>query len=434
MKNAKELLNFINESPSCFHAVANLADILQQNEFVELKETIPFALKAGGKYYVKRNGSSIIAFTIPSDLSNITFNLSASHSDSPTFKVKPKFKLEIAGKYQNLNTEVYGGPILSTWLDRPLSIAGRVIVKENNSLVSKLVNIDKDLLVIPNIAPHMNPEVNGMKYNPQIDMVPLFSGISPDGVSLNDLLAEYSGTSKDMIVAHDLVLYNRDRGHILGANSEYILAPQLDDLECAFGCLKGFISAVNSKSVNVYCCFDNEEVGSGTKQGAASKFLIDTVTRISNSLGMSYEQLCCSLASSFMVSADNAHAVHPSNPGKTDAINKVFMNEGVVIKHNANQRYTSDAISSAIFKEICSKNKVSFQDFTNRSDVRGGGTLGSISTSQLSVNSIDIGLAQLAMHSSTETAGVHDLTALIEAMKAYYSTHIIIDDNSFILE
>lgn len=411
-----------------------MANLLLKNGFNFLNETNKWKLEKGKKYFVKRNNSSIIAFTIPTDITNLSFNITASHSDSPTFKVKPNFELEIANQYVNLNTEVYGGPILSTWLDRPLSLAGRLIVKENNNVVSKLVNIDQDLLVIPNVAIHMNPEVNGMKYNPQTDLVPVYSLKTNTGKSLNSLLAFYANVKEGDIISQDLFVYNRNRGNIVGANEEFILAPQLDDLECAYGCLNGFIQAKNGRSVNVYCCFDNEEVGSKTQQGAASKFLIDVLTRINNNLGKDYEDLCCALGNSLMVSADNAHAVHPAMPGKTDQLNKVVLNGGIVIKHNANQSYTSDAVSTALFKEICKKANVKTQDFTNRSDVRGGSTLGCISTSQVSINSIDIGLAQLSMHSSSETAGSKDLSILIEGIKAFYSSHITFNDNKYTIE
>lgn len=428
-KNIKEFLEFIKNSPSCFHAINNIQEILLKDGYIELFENKPWELVKGGKYFLTRNQSSVIAFSIPMNLQELSFNISASHSDSPTFKVKPNFELQVSQKYIQLNTEVYGGPIFSTWLDRPLSIAGRVMVKSEEQIKMKLLNINEDLLVIPNVAPHMNPQVNsGMTYNPQNDLVPLFSDKRENGILLEDLIAKALNISKDEIISHDLFLYLRDRGHLTGANKEFIMAPQLDDLECAFGCLKGFIEGENEKSINVYCCFDNEEVGSMTKQGAASNLLKVTLERISKGLKLTEEDLHCALANSLMISADNAHAVHPNSVSKSDALNRCFMNEGIVIKYNANQRYTTDAVSASLFKSICKSAAIPVQEFTNRSDIRGGGTLGSISTSQVSINSVDIGLAQLAMHSAMETAGVDDLEVLIKGLTAFYSSHIVQQD------
>lgn len=426
MKEAKELLRFIQESPSCFHAIKNLSDELDAKGFDLLQENELWNIKKGGKYYVVRNQSSVIAFTIPQDFTSLSFNMSASHSDSPTFKIKPNFELQAAGLYSQLNTETYGGPVMSTWLDRPLSIAGRVVVKEADAICTKLVKIDKDLLVIPNIAPHMNPEVgSGMKYNAQIDMVPLLCSKGEE-TGLYDILSKNLHIESESILATDMFLYVRDRGHIVGVADEFIMSPQLDDLACAYGCLQGFLEAENNKSINMYVCFDNEEVGSRTKQGAGSRFLSDTIQRIGGSLKLSKEAISCALANSFMVSADNAHAVHPNQPGRTDVKNNASLNGGIVIKYNANQSYTTDAISSAYFETVCKNAKVPVQKFANRSDSRGGSTLGAISTSQVSINSVDIGLPQLAMHSSTETAGVKDIVYLIQAMKEFYSSHSIL--------
>ena len=423
MNNTKELLKFIQESPTCFHAIKNICDILDQANYELLMENEHWNLVKGGKYYVVRNQSSVLAFTIPNNLDNLSFNISASHSDSPTFKIKPNFSLESVNFYQELNTEVYGGPIISTWMDRPLGVAGRVIVHASDTISTKLVKIDKDLLIIPHIAPHVASEnLNGAKYNPQIDMLPLIS-TKDQKCGLNDIIASTINVKKEDIIASELFLYVRDRGHVLGLDDEFIAAPQLDDLASAFGCLKGFVSASNEASINIYACFDNEEVGSRTKQGAGSKFLADTISRIGDALKLSATDISCALANSFIVSADNAHAVHPNQPGRTDAKNNALLNHGIVIKYNANQSYTTDAISSAYFETICKNASVPYQRYTNRSDVRGGGTLGAISTSQVSINSVDIGLPQLAMHSVMETAGSKDVSYLIKAMDEFYSSH-----------
>ena len=323
-----------------------------------------------------------------------------------------------------LNVEKYGGMICAPWFDRPLSVAGKVMVKEGNAFHTKLCNIDKDLVLIPHLAIHMNREVNdGYAFNAQVDMLPLL-GDETANDSLMRMVAESIGVKPEDILGTDLFLYNRMKGTIWGANDEYISSPKLDNLQCAFASLKGFLKGSNRESVSVYSVFDNEEVGSGTKQGAASTFLLDVLTRINESLGRTHEQYLMALASSFMVSADNAHAVHPNQTGKADPTNRPYMNHGIVIKYNANQKYTTDSVSAAIFKSICDEAGVPYQSFTNRSDMLGGSTLGNLSNAQVSLNTVDIGLAQLAMHSPYETAGVRDTSYLIDALEAFYDSSI----------
>ncbi len=391
----------------------------------ELLESKAWNLEKGKKYYVVRNSSSIIAFNIGSNLENYSFNMVASHSDSPVFKVKDNYEIEVCKNYIQLNTEKYGGMLHSTWMDRPLSVAGRLIVKENNRLATKLVDVDRDLVLIPNVAIHMNKDANsGMKYNEQIDMLPLF-GTSDNGKgAFFDVVADAANVSKDSIVSNDLFLYNRMKPSIWGSKEEFISSPKLDDLQCAFTSLKAFVSGNSNKSINVYCCFDNEEVGSQTKQGAQSTFLVDVLNRINEGLGKSKEDYYRALASSFMLSSDNAHAVHPNHPEKSDPTNRVFMNEGVVIKYNANQRYTTDAVSAALFKTLCDNAQVPCQSYTNRSDSPGGSTLGNIATTHVSIKMVDIGLAQLAMHSSYETAGMKDTYYMFKVVEEFYNSHL----------
>ena len=423
IQHVEELFQFIENSPSCFHAIETIREKLNDEGFIELVEGRSWQIEKGKKYYVTRNLSSIIAFKIPeNDFKN--FHIVASHSDSPTFKIKENAEIEVNNKYVKLNTEKYGGMICSTWFDRPLSIAGRILVKEGNLVKTHLVNIDKDLVIIPNLAIHMNRSVNdGYKYNAQIDMLPLYGDNTSKG-SLMKTVAQSVGVEEDSILGTDLFLYNRMRGTKIGANSEYISSPRLDDLECAYASLSAFLSETNSNSASVYCVFDNEEVGSGTKQGADSTLLYDVLRRINMCLGNSEEDYYKLIASSFMVSADNAHALHPNYSDKSDPTNKVYINDGIVIKYNANQKYTTDAVSASIFKSICDSVNVPYQTFTNRSDILGGSTLGNISNAHVSLNTIDIGLAQLAMHSTYETAGAKDVTYLIEALKAFYNTSI----------
>lgn len=431
--HVKQLFKFIENSPSCFHAIKTITEELKNEGFVELREKDTWQIEKGKKYYVTRNLSSVIAFKIPQkDFKS--FHIVASHSDSPTFKIKENAEIEVNNKYVKLNTEKYGGMICSTWFDRPLSIAGRILVKENNAVKTHLVNIDKDLVIIPNLAIHMNREVNdGYKYNAQIDMLPLYGDNSSKG-SLMKTIAKEAEVEKESILGTDLFLYNRMNGTKIGANEEYISSPRLDDLECAFTSLSAFLSENTSNSASVYCVFDNEEVGSGTKQGADSTFLYDVLRRINISLGKTEEDYYRLISSSFMVSADNAHALHPNYTDKSDPTNKVYMNDGIVIKYNANQKYTTDAVSASIFKSICDSVDVPYQTFTNRSDILGGSTLGNISNAHVSLNTIDIGLAQLAMHSTYETAGAKDVTYMIDAIKAFYNTSIEqVEDGQYIV-
>lgn len=421
---SNNLLEFIQKCPSVFHVVNNIKEELKLNDFIELQEGKKWNIEYGKKYYVTRNSSSIIAFKVGKDLDDYSFNIIASHCDSPTFKIKDNYNIEVNKKYIQLNTEKYGGMIYSTWFDRPLSVAGRIIEKNNNQYVTKLINIDKDILLIPNVAIHLKKDINSnLKYNEQIDLLPLY-GTLENKIDFMDIVAEYGGVEKHNIISSDLFLYNRMKPSIWGISGDFISSPKLDNLQCVYSTLNGFLNGENSKSINVYSCFDNEEVGSGTKQGAASTFLEDTLKRINDCLGKTNEEYLCSLASSFMISADNAHAVHPNHPEISDPTNRVYMNQGIVIKHNANQKYTTDGISSAIFKEYCNKSDVPYQNYTNRSDVPGGSTLGNIASSKVSIKMVDVGLAQLAMHSSYETAGLKDTYYMIKVVEEFFNSHL----------
>lgn len=428
----QELFHFIKNSPTAFHAIFEIKENLKRAGYQELQERDSWSLSASGKYYVTRNDSSIIAFHIGTGFSidsgvssnGYSFKIAASHSDSPTFKVKENAELEVRKKYMQLNTEGYGGMICSTWLDRPLSVAGRIIVKDGDHFQTKLVNIDRDLVLIPNLSIHMNRKVNdGYAYNKQVDMVPLFGGSNAEKGDFQKLVAKESGIEVSSVYGSDLFLYNRQEPSVWGANEEFISAPRLDDLQCAYAALQGFLEADPSdgNAINVYSCFDNEEVGSGTKQGAGSTFLCDVLRRINMGLGKSEEEYYRAVASSFMLSADNAHAVHPNHPEKTDAENCVYMNEGVVVKSHAGQKYTSDAVSIAMFKSLCKAAGVPVQFFANRSDEAGGSTLGNISAGQVSLNTVDIGLPQLSMHSAYETAGVKDTEYMIKVMRKFFN-------------
>ncbi|MCR5188485.1 MAG: M18 family aminopeptidase [Treponema sp.] len=432
MSSSQKMLDFIQKSPSCFHAIYNIKEQLEKNGFSELKEEEIWKLEEGKKYFVRRNASSIISFTVP--CKNFQgFLMTASHSDSPSFKIKENPELKSEG-IVSLNVEKYGGMLINPWFDRALSLAGRVIVSEKGkklSFKSILVNFDRDLLMIPNLAIHMNRDANdGHKVDLQQEIRPIIS--SKEDFSFKKLLSKEAGVKEEEILSYDLYLYNRDKGTFWGDKKEFISSPKLDDLECAYTTLQGFLNAVKEgaadkgkgKNALVYAVFDNEEVGSQSRQGAASTFLYDTLHRINESFGRSEQEYLAAVAKSFLVSADNAHAVHPNYASKADPVNKPGVNEGVVIKFNAAQKYTSDGVSAGVFKKICDQAKVPYQIFTNNSNIAGGSTLGNISNSQVSVLSVDIGLAQWAMHSPNESAGAKDVEYMEKAIAQFYKSDI----------
>ncbi|MBQ7847331.1 MAG: M18 family aminopeptidase [Clostridia bacterium] len=411
---SKELLEFIDRSPSSFHAIKTLSEMLEEQGFTRLYEGDKWSLEEGKGYYVTRNGSSVIAFRYKAQFEG--FAISASHSDYPCFKIKDK--AELGGEFVRLNTEKYGGMICSTWLDRPLSVAGRVIVKSENGIESKLIDIDRDLLMIPSVAIHMNRAANdGMKYNPAVDTVPLFGGKESKG-TFTDVVAKELGIEKEQILGADLYVYARQKGCVWGSEGQYVSSRALDDLQCAFASMKGFFAAQDGKSLPVCAVFDNEEVGSSTRQGAASTFLADVLHRIL--AGKGEEEYYRALASSFLLSCDNAHALHPNHPEHADPENRVKLNEGIVLKFNAGQKYTTDGISEAYVKYLCGKEDIPCQSYANRSDMAGGSTLGNIATTRVSVCSADVGLPQLAMHSAYESAGIKDTAYMIDLCKALF--------------
>lgn len=424
MSSVYKLIDFIGKSPTAYHAVENLSGRLLEAGYQRICESDDYRLTPGGKYFVTRGQSSLIAFRIPT-ARPVSFRIAASHSDSPMFKIKSQGVMVTLGHYTKLNIERYGGMILSSWFDRPLSIAGRVVVRDSNRLISKTVHLSRDLAVIPNVCIHFNRQINdGYKYNPQVDLLPII-GDQTSGDLLKRTIADAVGVSSDAIVSSDLFLYNRTPGTVLGLQDEFFAAPRIDNLECAYGTLEGFLPATAPDGVvPVYAVFDNEETGSASRQGAASTFLYDTLTRICASLSVGNSDYLKMLASSFMISADNAHARHPNHPELSDADNAPYMNCGIVIKYNANQKYTTDALSDAIFAEICRKAGVPVQPFANRSDIAGGSTLGNISNTKVAIPTVDIGLAQLAMHSAYETAGSADLDHLTAGTKAFYEAGI----------
>ena len=415
---SRDLIHFIAKSPSTFHAVRGIKAALLYAGFTEIREEDTWQIEKGGKYVVTRNGSALMAFTVPQEGAE-AFHITASHCDSPTFKIKED--PEIAdGPYVKLNVEGYGGMIMSTWLDRPLSVAGRLLVTENGHLAEKLVAIDGTMLVIPSVAIHMDRSMNQHKeWKVQKDMLPLY-GMTGAKTPFMDVIAAAAKVKAEDILAHDLILYSRVPAAIWGEEREFISSPKLDDLQCAFACFRGFTQGEKEKYISVYALFDNEEVGSATSQGAGSTFLANTLERLARSLGYSYDETMAMIARSFMISADNAHSVHPNYPEYADPVNRPVINGGIVIKYSAAQKYATNAFSAAYFKKLCKDHDIPTQAFTNHSDNPGGSTLGNISNTVIAMPTVDIGLPQLAMHSSYETAGVKDTAYLVDAVTKFY--------------
>ncbi len=418
-KYVEGLFSFIDKSPSPFHAIDALKDKLSGAGFIEIFENTSWNLEKGGSYFVVRNDSAIIAFQVPTE-EFAGFHMTASHSDSPSFKIKENAELTIGEAYTKLNVEKYGGMIMSSWFDRPLSAAGRIFVDTEHGVEKRMIHFDDDLLVIPNLAIHMNRDVNnGIKYSAQTDMCPVLS-THADKEQFQELLAKQAGVKAEDILGQDIYLYTRQKGLVLGTDKDMILSPRLDDLECAYGSMQALTESKPDRFINVCAVLDNEEVGSGTKQGADSDFLYSTLKRIVYALGGSEERYMQAVAESFLISADNAHAVHPNHPEKADPTNRPVLNGGIVIKYSGNQKYTSDAFSGSVMKKLCKDAKVPYQVFYNHSDMPGGSTLGNISTAHVSASSVDIGLPQLAMHSAVETAGVKDIGYLVRVLKEFY--------------
>ncbi len=425
---AKELIDFIYESPSAFHAAESVKNMLKDNGFNELKEEDRWNLQNEGKYYVTKNDSAVFAFVVgkgnPADKG---FKLIGAHTDSPCFRIKPNPEMTSENTYVKLNTEVYGGPILNTWLDRPLAIAGRVTLKGENALnpVTRLVNINRPILIIPNLAIHMNREVNkGVELNRQKDTLPMLGLINEElekgSYLLNTVAAELQ-LSKEEILDFDLFLYEFEKGSIIGLNNEFISSGRLDDLAMVHAGIKSLISAEVSEATNLMACFDNEEVGSSTKQGADSEVLSNLLERIVLSLGGDREDFFRAISRSFMISADLAHAVHPNSGEKAEPINRPVINKGPVIYLAANQSYTTDSNSAAVYEQICKMAGVPIQRYVNRSDTPGGSTIGPISSTHLAIRSVDMGTPILAMHSIRELGGVADHSYVLKSFEQFYS-------------
>lgn len=418
------MLHFIKKSPDCFHAVENLRQMLLEAGYTQVAEG-SWTLEQGGKYFTVRNGSSLIAFRIPS-LTPTGFLMTASHSDSPCFRVRDH--AELNGAYTRLSVERYGGMLNAPWLDRPLSVAGRVLVRQGGRIETRLVDLEKDCVLIPNVAIHLNREANsGAKYDPARDLQPLYGGPAAKG-RFSKEIADRAGCAPEEILATDLFVYNNQPGTVWGPEGEFVSAPRLDDLACVFACAQGFLMAQDAAAIPVMGVFDNEEIGSETKQGAASTFLPDTLQAIAEALNLGRGDYRRLLAQSFLLSCDNGHGVHPNHPELADQNEAPVLNGGVVIKHSP--RYATDGVSAAVFAEICRRANVPVQHYANRPDQAGGSTLGNIANTKTGVYTVDIGMAQLAMHSCFETAGSQDVAAFIRAAAAFYSTSLRMDNGA----
>jgi aspartyl aminopeptidase len=424
---AQNLIDYIYDSPTAFHAVAKAKEDLSKEGFIEIKEEEKWNLKKGGKYFVTKNDSALTAFVVgKGEIEENGFKIIGAHTDSPSFRIKPSPEVVVDNTYVKLNTEVYGGPILNTWMDRPLAIAGRVTLRSDNILFpeTRLVNINKPIMIIPNVAIHMNRNVNaGIELNKQKDTLPLLTLVSGELEKNNYLMsaiAKELSVELKTIVDFDLFLYEYEKGSIIGLNNEFISSSRLDDLAMVHAGLRAIVSVNATLATNVLVCFDNEEVGSATKQGADSNMLVLVLERIAIALDKDREDFLRAMSKSFIISADNAHAVHPNSPEKNDITNKPYMNKGPVIKISASQSYTTDSNSDAVYELICEKAGVPVQKFVNRSDAKGGSTIGPISSTHLNIRSVDMGNPTLAMHSIRELGGVIDHTYVTKSFQEFY--------------
>ena len=422
------MLHYIEKSPTCFQAVATLSAMLEDEGYERLPEG-SWQLERGGKYYTTRSGSALIAFRVPEEKPT-GFLLTGSHSDSPCFRIRDNAQMD--GTYTRLSVERYGGMLNAPWLDRPLSVAGRVLVRQGNRVESRLVDLKKDTVLIPNLAIHLNREVNNnLRYDPARDLFPLYALGGSEG-SFRREIAENAGCKPEDILASDLFVYNNQRGVVWGPAGEFVSVPRLDDLACVYACTQGFLLAGENQAIPVLGVFDNEEIGSGTKQGAESMFLPDTLRAICQALDLDDGDYRRMLTQSMMLSCDNGHGLHPNHPELADLQEAPVLGGGVVIKHSV--RYATDGVSNAVFSEICRRANVPVQHYSNRPDQAGGSTLGNIANTKTGVSTVDIGMAQLAMHSCFETAGTRDADSLIRAVAAFYGTELRMENGVTILE
>ena len=425
---AQELIDFLYKSPTAYHAASSVKDMLDNEGFEEIFEKDAWKFEKGRKYYLVKNNSAVIAFKVGNgEIEKDGFRLIGAHTDAPGFRIKPNAEMKTEDHYVRLNTEVYGGPILYTWFDRPLGIAGRVILKGKSALKPRveLVNINKPVLIIPSLAIHMNRSVNeGYNFNRQKDTLPLVGFVNEELEKkgyLMSLLTKELGVSEDEILDFDLYLYEYEKGCVIGINEELISAGKLDDQWMVFAGVKALINSTDIDSTKVMICIDNEEIGSLTAQGAQSKLIRGTLERIAIALGKNSEEFFRAVSNSVMISADLAHAVHPNLPEKHDPTNRPLLGNGPVLKIAASGSYSTEGVAAGIFEAVCKEANVPVQKFVNRSDVRGGTTIGPMSAADLCIPVIDMGAPLIGMHSVRELASVKDNFYTIEAFTKFFS-------------
>ncbi|MBQ8322530.1 MAG: M18 family aminopeptidase [Clostridia bacterium] len=421
----QRLIRFLNASLTAYHAQENAKARLLENGFAALKETEEWAISEGGKYFVERNGA-LIAFTV-GELNNFSYKIVASHLDSPMLKLKEKPEVKANG-YVTLNAETYGGGIWYSFFDRPLKIAGQVVKSENGRLFTE--NVEAPFLVtIPSQAVHINREVNDkFSVNAQTDLLPLFALDGKDAPSCVEAVA-----GEGNVLSYDLFVVSAETPYSFGVNGEFLASPRIDNLSSVYATLEGISDKGESDGICVAAFFNHEEIGSSTIAGAGGDFLESTLKRIAYALRFDDNEYYKGLASSFLLSVDNAHAVHPAHPEKSDITNKTKAGAGVVIKSHANGAYVTDALSSAVVKAVFEKAGVKHQNFFNRSDMRSGSTLGRYATTRLGMRGADIGLAQLAMHSACECFAKDDYTELVNGITAFYSSDLLSEDDGFVI-
>lgn len=422
----QNFINFLNRATCSFTATDSVANELVENGFVQLGLNERWNIQKGGRYFIKIYESSLVAFVAGEEFGEGgRINIAAAHTDQPGFVIKPNPEIK-SGRYLKVNVEAYGGAILNTWLDRPLGLAGYVVCEGRDAFspVTHIVDSKKPLMVIPNVAIHFNRDVNkGVELNKQRDMIPLAAVVEEKFEKDNFLinyLAGIIGGNPENILDYQLYLYNCEPGVVTGFNDEILLAPRIDNLASVFACIKGIEAMQNAKNLNMIALFDHEEVGSRTKQGAASDILKQIIRRVFISMGCSEEFMERCISEGFFLSLDGAHAQHPNHTDKYDPTNTIFLNDGVVIKKSANQAYSTDGISAAIIKKLCKDNNIQYKEFVNKSDMPGGSTLGAIASTKLPMRMADAGVPMLAMHSSMETMGTEDLAALVNLVKVLF--------------
>ena len=411
----KELFAFIEKSTCAFTGIKEIKEMLLKNNFIELEENQDWNLKVNHKYFITRNDSSLIAFTTGTKES---FNITCTHIDTPALLIKPK-NVIYEKNYLKVNVMPYGGLLNYGWLDEPLSIAGRIIYKKNNTFYKEIIDYQKPLLCIPSVAIHKNENANtDLNLNNQIDMIPILS-LQEQKDPIKNLIKKELNLKNEEICDYDLFLYACNKPTFFGLNEEMILSPRIDDLTCTFSAIKSFINAKAKNNINIFCTFNSEEIGSLTKEGADSSFLMDTLKRICADLELNISKI---VSNSIILSADNTHATHPNHPNNSDINNEAFLNEGIVISRDDTS--TTDSITSSLFKEICKKAKVPYQEYVTKNDLSSGSTLSGINLRHVSIDSIDLGLGQLAMHGAREIIGAKDSYYLYLAFKKFYEIQI----------